>query len=80
MRKPREVNRRAGGQSINADCLTSRPSRDGGTGRHRTTEAVTSSSGVENDDAPGEMNASWPKWFARKVRHVCDGAVRRPRK
>jgi hypothetical protein len=39
---------------------------------------MTSASPTADDGAIGEMNASWPKWFARNVRHVCDGAVSRP--
>jgi hypothetical protein len=54
-----------------------RPARDGATERNGKTEASTSSSLVANDDVSDEVNARLPIWFARNVRHVCDGVVSR---
>ena len=50
---------------------------DGGTGGHGKTEASTSSALVTNDDGTGAVHARLPKWFARNVRQVWDGLVRR---
>jgi hypothetical protein len=56
---------------------TGGPAHDGGTGGHSKTEASTSSSLVVNDEVILEVNARVPMWFARNVRQVWDGLVRR---
>jgi hypothetical protein len=54
-------------------------SSDNGLGWNEKPEAsTTSSSSGADDDITGGMNAKSPRWFAKNVRQVCDGAVGRP--
>src|SRR6266550_7318593 len=66
--------------STTADCLAAHnPSSDNGIGWNEKPEAsTTSSSSGADDDITGGMNARSPRWFAKNVRQVCDGAVGRP--
>jgi hypothetical protein len=65
----------AANRQLPSDLKTDRPSRNDGEGRGGTPPALTTTSSVcAYDDVTGEVQA---RWFARNVRHVCDGTVRR---
>jgi hypothetical protein len=55
--------------------MTRDPSRIGGARQSRASDSSIASSG--GFDVTEEVDASATRWLARKVRHVCDGAVPR---
>jgi hypothetical protein len=48
------------------------------TGQHDKSEASTTSLPGAEGDITGGMNAPSPRWFAKKLRQLCDRAVGRP--
>jgi hypothetical protein len=76
--QPRDVCRSVRGQSKTAHLLEPHgASHNNRAGRHTEPASTTSSSRGADDDVTCEMNAKSPRWFARNVRQVCDGAVSR---